>query len=246
MSIRDILVYLDTSPACAERLDLTFRLAHRFGAYLAAVCPEEAAVTLGERFSKMLRQETLQGEWHTAIGLATSFVARRAQASDLVVLGQRVPGEVTGLDAPEDVILACGRPVLMVPYTGHFERLGENVLIAWDGGREAARAVHDALPLLAMASAVSLVVVNPAEEADEELARDVSLHLARHGLDTKCQVVEDEYLAVGDALLGKVAELGADFLVMGAYGHSRLRELVFGGVTRELARNSRVPLLLAH
>jgi hypothetical protein len=109
MSISDILVYADPSPASGERLELAFRLAHRFGAYLIGVVPEDAAA-VGDRFAKMLRQEALQGEWQMAIGLAASWVTRRAQAADLVILGQRIPDYSTGLDAPEDVILACSRP----------------------------------------------------------------------------------------------------------------------------------------
>ena len=248
MSIKDILVYVDTSPACAERLDLTFRLAHRFGAYLVGVCPEEAAETVGERFAIMLRQEELPGEWHAAIGLAASYVARHAQASDLVVLGQGVPGEITGLNAPEDVILACGRPALIVPYAGHFARCGENVLIAWNGSREAARAAQDALPFLAMSKSVSVLLINPDEDADEELAEEVVLHLARHGLPAKAEVVRKEFESVdiAETILAKIAELGTDLLVMGAYSHSRLRETLLGGVTRDILRKMTVPVLMAH
>jgi nucleotide-binding universal stress UspA family protein len=248
MTISDILVSLDTSPACGERLDLTFRLAHRFGAYLIGVCPEEAAATLGPRFSTMLRQEALSGEWHAAVGLAAPYVARRAQAADLVVLGQAIPGEVTGLDAPEEVILACGRPVLMVPYAGHFERCGEHVVIAWNGSREAARAMQDALPLLTMAKSVCVLLVNPEDDAEAELAEDVAIHLARHGLPAKTEVVRKEFepVDVAETIRAKLAEAGADLLVMGAYSHSRLREALLGGVTRDILRTMSVPVLMAH
>jgi nucleotide-binding universal stress UspA family protein len=248
MAIADILVSLDTSPACGERLDLTFRLAHRFGAYLIGACPEEAATTLGARFSAMLRQEELQGEWHAAAGPAAPYIARRARAADLVILGQSIPGAATGLDRPEDVILACGRPVLVVPYAGHFARCGENVLIAWNGSREAARAAQDALPLLAMAESVSVLVINPAEEADIALAEDVVLHLARHGLRAKTEVVHREFevVDIAETILAKRAELGADLLVMGAYSHSRLRERLLGGVTHDILRKMSVPVLMAH
>jgi hypothetical protein len=107
MALTDMLVYADTSPACGERLDLSLRLARRFGAYLIAVCPEEA-IAVGERFAKMLRQEDVQGEWEMAVGLPASYVTRRAQGIDLVILGQRTPDHSTGLDAPQEVVLACG------------------------------------------------------------------------------------------------------------------------------------------
>src|SRR5882762_4839258 len=90
MSISDILVYADPSPASGERLDLAFRLAHRFGAYLIGVVPEDAAA-VGDRFARMLRQEALEGDWQMAIGLAASWVTRRAQAADLVFSGRAFP-----------------------------------------------------------------------------------------------------------------------------------------------------------
>jgi nucleotide-binding universal stress UspA family protein len=248
MSISDILVYADPSPASGERLDLAFRLARRFRAYLLGVVPEDATA-VGDRFATMLRQEALEGDWQAAIGLAASWVTRRAQAADLVVLGQRVPDHSTGLDAPEDVILACSRPVLVVPFAGRrLDRIGENVLVAWNGSREAGRAVQDALPLLAMSGAVTVLLVDPEEDADIEVAEDLVAHLGRHGLRAKTQLIRHELAtaSVADTLLAQVARLDADLLIMGAYGHSRLREMILGGVTRNILRSMNVPVLMAH
>ena len=147
MGISDILVYVDQTASSAERLDIAFRLAHRFEAYLIGVVPEDAAA-VGERLEKMLLNEAILGEWHMAIGLTEPFVTRWAHCADLVILGQRIPDHDTGLYRPEDVILSCSRPVLVVPYAGRRpDRLGENVLVAWNGSREAGRAVQEALPL---------------------------------------------------------------------------------------------------
>jgi len=245
MALTDMLVYADTSPACGERLDLSLRLARRFGAYLIAVCPEEA-IAVGERFAKMLRQEDVQGEWEMAVGLPASYVTRRAQGIDLVILGQRTPDHSTGLDAPQEVVLACGRPVLIVPYAGHIERIGETAIVAWNGSREAARAVQDALPLLSAAASVTVFWVNPEEAADIADAHNLVIHLARHGLNAKKLVVREDILAVSDTVLAQVAALDADLLVMGAYGHSRLREMILGGVTRDVLRNMNVPVLMSH
>jgi nucleotide-binding universal stress UspA family protein len=245
MALTDMLVYADTSPACGERLDLSLRLARRFGAYLIAVCPEEA-IAVGERFAKMLRQEDVQGEWEMAVGLPASYVTRRAQGIDLVILGQRTPDHSTGLDAPQEVVLACGRPVLIVPYAGHIERIGETAIVAWNGSREAARAVQDALPLLSAAASVTIFLVNPEEAADIADAHNLVIHLARHGLNAKKLVVREDILAVSDTVLAQVAALDADLLVMGAYGHSRLREMILGGVTRDVLRNMNVPVLMSH
>jgi nucleotide-binding universal stress UspA family protein len=245
MALSDMLVYADTSPASVERLDLACRLAHRFEAYLVAVCPEEA-IAVGERFAKILRQENLDGEWQLAVGPPAHYVTRRAQAADLVILGQRTPDHATGLDAPEEVVLACGRPVLIVPYAGHIERIGEVAVVAWNGSREAARAAQDALPLLTASASVTVLLVNPEEEADKEDADNLVAHLARHGLNAKKLVVQGDILAVSDTILARVTGLGADLLVMGAYGHSRLREMILGGVTQDVLRNMNVPVLMAH
>jgi nucleotide-binding universal stress UspA family protein len=245
MALADMLVYADTSPACVERLDLACRLAHRFEAYMVAVCPEEGAA-VGERFAKMLRQENLDGEWELAVGLPASHVTRRAQATDLVLLGQRDPDHATGLDTPEEVVMACGRPVLTVPYAGHRDRIGEVTVVAWNGSREAARAVQDALPLLAASASVTVLLVNPEEEADIDDADQLVAHLARHGLNASKRVVQQDILAVSDTILAQIASLGADLLVMGAYGHSRLREMILGGVTRDVLRNMNVPVLMSH
>jgi nucleotide-binding universal stress UspA family protein len=123
------------------------------------------------------------------------------------------------LDRPEDVILSCGRPVLVLPYAGRRpDRIGENVLIAWNGSRETGRAVQDALPLMSASSAVAVLLVDPDEDADVDLAEDLVAHLGRHGLLARTQVIRNELatLTVSDTLLTQVAELDADLLVMGA------------------------------
>jgi nucleotide-binding universal stress UspA family protein len=157
-----------------------------------------------------------------------------------VILGQRIPDHSTGLDRPEDVILSCSRPVLMVPYAGRRpDRIGENVLIAWNGSREAVRAVQEALPLMSASSAVTVLLVDPDEDADIDLAEDLVAHLGRHGLQARTQVIRHELatLAVSETLLTQVAELDADLVVLGAYSHSRMRELILGGVTRDILRD---------
>jgi nucleotide-binding universal stress UspA family protein len=249
MAISDILVYADPTATSAERLDIAFRLAHRFEAYVIGVVPEDAAA-VGERFEKMLLNESLLGEWHMAIGLTEPFVTRWAHCADLVILGQRIPDHDTGLYRPEDVTLSCGRSVLVVPYAGRRpDRIGENVLIAWNGSREASRAVQDALPFMSESSAVTVLVVDPDDElADDELAQDLVAHLGRHGLNARAQVIRHDLatIAVSDTILTQVAELDADLLVMGAYSHSRFREIILGGVTRNVLRDMNVPVLMAH
>ncbi len=150
---------------------------------------------------------------------------------------------------PEHVAFASGRPVLVVPYAGHFESVGGRVLIGWNATREAARAVNDAMPLLAIADAVTVLTIDPraGPDAHGELpGADISLHLARHGVKADIERTVSADIPVGDVLLSRAADLGAELLVTGAYGHSRVRELLLGGATRALLRSMTVPVLMSH
>ncbi len=147
----------------------------------------------------------------------------------------------------EDVVLSSGRPALVVPYIGAAKTIGERVMVAWDASREAARAVHDALPVLERAKSAVVLVINPHRgNHGAEPGADIALHLARHGVEVEAQHLEVNDLSVADALLSRLADNGIDLLVMGAYGHSRLRELVLGGVTRQIFQEMTVPVLMSH
>lgn len=170
--------------------------------------------------------------------------------SDLIVLSQISPDAqmpIGGRQMIEQVVLSSGRPVLVVPYIGWNKTLGERITIAWDSGRESARAVADALPLLKRAKVVTVLVINP-EKGDhgEEPGADIALHLARHGVTAEVRRARFDDVDTGNAILSQVADLSSDLLVMGAYGHSRLRELVIGGVTRTMFEEMTVPVLMSH
>jgi len=121
------------------------------------------------------------------------------------------------------------------------------VLVAWNGSREATRAVHDALPLLRRAEKVTVLSIDPDEDAEPRLpGADVSLHLARHGVTAQAATIAGTDVAVGDLLLSYAADHDIDLIVMGAYGHTRLREVVLGGATRTLLRHMTVPVLMSH
>ncbi len=122
-------------------------------------------------------------------------------------------------------------------------------MVAWDASREAARAVSDALPILERASSVAVVSVNPRSRDfghGDVPGADIALHLARHGVKVDVQRIETRDLDVGNALLSHVASESADLLVMGGYGHSRLREMVLGGATRTILGEMTVPVLMSH
>jgi len=174
-----------------------------------------------------------------------------ARHADLAILGQPEPEgwQPGGSGLVGDVVLAAGRPVLVIPYIGPQATLGERVIVAWDGGREATRAANDALPLLKRAKSVSVVAVNPWKRPEQHgsiAGADISLHLARHGVQVTVQSLEVRDISVADALLSRVADEGADLLVMGAYGHSRVSEVLLGGVTRDILKTMTVPVLMSH
>jgi nucleotide-binding universal stress UspA family protein len=178
-------------------------------------------------------------------------VLEHARASDLIVAGQSDPDwELSGIfDNPERLVMESGRPVLVVPYAGSFGEIGKRITIAWSGTREGARAVFDALPLLKQAEAVTLLcVVARAADAEpgEILGTEIAATLARHDVKITVQKSIAEEIAVADDILARVADAGSDLLIMGAYGYSRLREMVFGGVTHHIFRHMTVPTLMAH
>lgn len=184
---------------------------------------------------------------YTAVAEA---LATNGRYADVVILGQADPddGEMPRY-LPEEVTMGSGRPTLVVPYIGPAASLGERVTIAWDASREAARAVNDALPLLERAKAVGVVSVNPRDKPfghGEQPGADIALHLARHGIKVEVQRIESHDVDVPNTVLSHIADQSSDLLVMGAYGHSRLRELVLGGVTRTILRDMTVPVFMAH
>lgn len=197
------------------------------------------------------RMDGLGIEWRQAEGVTAEQAALHARYADIVVVGQHDPDGSTpqATAVVEHVLFSAGRPVLVVPYAGDHATTGARVLLGWKPSREAARAVNDALGLLSKAETVTVFSVNPRPGIDahgEQPGADIALHLARHGI----KVEVDHTIApdVGDAdiLLNQAAEMAADLIVVGAYGHSRLREMVLGGVTRTLLKQMTVPVLMSH
>ncbi len=182
---------------------------------------------------------------------AAGGVTLHARYADIAVIGQFdpaavVPGVMSNF--VETVVLNSGRPVLVVPHAGQHTGKFIRVVIAWDGGLAASRAIAGALPLLKQAGTTEVVVLNTGESVDthgEQPGADLALYLARHGI--KVNVVERRSTGdAGEALLSAAADLGADLIVMGAYGHTRFREVVLGGVTRTVLHSMTVPVLMAH
>ncbi len=203
-----------------------------------------------ERFREAVRPHAIEGDWHLfGSGEGDDLVAL-LRTVDLAVFGQTSPDHrvLTGF-RPEQVVVAAGRPMLVVPYAGEFGAIGRRVLVAWDGTREAARALHDALPLIAKAEAVTIVTVRAQEagfERDGPSLTRVVRHLQRHGLPARGEEAPQGDLSVSDVLLSRASDHDVDLIVAGAYHHSQLREALLGGVSRDLLDHITVPLLMSH
>jgi nucleotide-binding universal stress UspA family protein len=274
MALRDLLVYLGNDPARDTRVKVAMDLAAVHDAHLTGLhvlAPPEVPIRGGAEIARViqdlqrrLREEAertqalfrdhaaragIRFEWRAVEGRVRETAILHARYSDLTIVAQGLdldpePEEVASL--PEELVLAVGRPVLVVPRYGSFTTVGQRILVAWNGSREATRAVNDALPLLARARTVTVLSIDPEGEAARVPGADIALHLARHGVNVEATRTTAADLNVGDLLLSYAFDHGVDLIVMGAYGHSRLRELVLGGATRHLLRHMTVPVLLAH
>ncbi|WP_338848898.1 universal stress protein [Massilia sp. W12] len=202
-------------------------------------------------------------ETHIVDDEAGAGLCLHARYADLVIIGQTDLDEVSPSvlpDFPQQVVLHAQRPVLVLPYVGEFDTaqhpIGKRILLAWNGGKEAVRAVTYALPILQQAELVQIAVFDPDEKPGihgDEPGADIALYLARHGVKAEASVhytdedrVEKRKLDVGNALLSLANDFGSDMLVMGAYGHSRWRETFLGGVTKTILESMTIPVLMAH
>lgn len=274
--IKDILAFVDDDLVSENRFALPAGLARRHGARLSAVHvladavalgPIEAgpaageiirlqleqaeadAAVLGRRFRSLCKAFDLVGDWHTAYELHDAL--RLAGQHDLVVVGQSTAPHfaLRGTIRPEDITLAAGRPTLFVPVKGRFDKLGDRVVIAWKPTKEATRAVHDALPLLNPNATITILEVcdeEPAKASKHSGSDLLRQHLVRHGFTTTVETIRSAELSTCDTILARATAVKADLLVMGSYGHSRLRELLLGGVTRSMLQEMDIPVLMSH
>lgn len=274
MPLKDILVHVDETRNSKGTIEAACQLADRHDAHLAGLAidrpaeiPGFAAIEIppsAVEIIKRQRQEAMQkarkvfedavrsagltdrSGWATAEGRPLETLALRSRYADLTVVSQSAPEEEGGAeDFVDDLIMTSGRPILVVPYIGAPSEIGRKITIAWNGSREAARAVSDAMPLLEAADEIEVFAVEPHGLGDVPGA-DIAQHLARHGLKTNAAKTSGLEIDVGDALLNQISDSGTNLLIMGAYGHSRMRELVLGGATRYILEHMTVPVLLSH
>jgi nucleotide-binding universal stress UspA family protein len=199
-----------------------------------------------------LAAQGLSGECRVVEGEAADLAAVHGRYADLLIISQadmNAPNAAAAMDDIQSVIFAAGRPLLLVPYAGKVKTLGKNAFVAWNASREATRAVTDALPLLQRADKVTVMIVRPRSDTrghGEIPGADIAGYLARHGVKVDVMSEEGEGIDVGELMLSRVADLGSDLIVMGAYTHSRLRQWILGGATRTMLESMTVPVLLSH
>lgn len=274
MAITTVLVHLDTGEATRARLETAIALVRDHGARLIGLhirpvvdirsvaqayvgtnfiaeqerVASETAARIEAEFLDRAERAGVTAEWRCEKGDVYDLVARHARYVDVAIVGQTPPNDPEGLfflQIPEQVALTAGRPVIVVPYIGGYPEIGKRVVVAWNGSREATRAVHDALPILEKAQRVVVLSIDPGERRHIPGA-DIAALLARHGVRAEASETSSGEIRVGDVLLSRAADLSADLIVMGAYGHSRAREWVTGGVTRHLLAHMTVPVLMSH
>jgi nucleotide-binding universal stress UspA family protein len=276
--IRDILVSLDLDAKSDPGAEFALSAAQTFSAHLTGCAfglepdinisfypaipadfsetaraeARKAAEAAARRFAERARLLSVPAETRTEVttvdGAAVTF-GRLARLFDLAIVTQPDPDRTDTRGALlESALFDSGRPLLVVPYVQKAPLKLDRVLVAWDGGRAATRAVAEAGPFLERAKRVEVVVVESGKVDPADLpGADLAKHLARHGLKVELRrIVQSAGQDVAATLQNEVFENGFDFLVMGGYGHSRLREFILGGTTRSIVESMTAPVLMAH
>ena len=272
MTFGTIMVNVDFDEDSQDRIYIAADIASRFGSFLIGVAgwslrrhedPRLSGINYGTESSQKKILERLEQlkttfqniaganprgtEWRSSTGFPNEFISAQARAADLLVIGQALlSGDEFHTYDPGTVILAVGRPVLVIPRgMRHFQ--ASNVLIAWKDTREARRAVRDALPFLKQAQSVHIAMANPAgsQSADAQIA-DLVAYLKHHDISVSGQIASVADENEGNILGGLARKHDSNLIVAGAYGRTRLSEWIFGGVTRHLLLTSRVPCLFSN
>jgi nucleotide-binding universal stress UspA family protein len=268
---RDLLVHVDGSPAGRRRVQFAVGLAKRMSARLSGlhVTPSvevpprykpsrvdqaateiSAKLALDARAAAMIfREEAADACWFEAAGDMVQGISDKARYADVVILGQyewQGAPERHPLPIAHPVVLRCGRPVLVVPADVQPSAFA-SIAVAWDGSREAVRAVHDALPLLRMSRSVEIVtMIAPSAEGKDADAKSLSAHLANHGIEVGTNVLQLKTPAEHESLRKHLEQGHYDLLVMGGYSHAMWLEFIFGGATHSILMSSRIPILVSH
>ncbi len=279
MEIKNLLLHLDHSKGCRNRLEIAFGLARDFEAKILGlfVVPDyvvpsyveaqisvdlitdvtEKAIARAEEtlvdYRKLAEKAGVEMDAQVVEGQVIPILREHTKYTDLLLLGQDQPDDPDNASyGLADALLfegACA--CVVVPHSGKLAVPGKRILVTWNASRESARALHEAMPFLHRAEEVVVLSSEP-DGADSEIARghphaqELANFLESHGIESTSSGIADVDMSTSDAILGQAADMKADLIVMGAYGHTRLREIILGGVTRDLLKRTPVPLLLAH
>jgi nucleotide-binding universal stress UspA family protein len=264
--LRNLLVHVDGSPSSMMRTDLALSLASAHGARLTGLyvgeipssdkAGEEGHATwiaqTAARAEQLFRERTDGAipptQWKCANGRTPEIIAQMARRSDLVVIGQDVEQTAEpAIGSIARVVFDSGRPVLVVPARGEFPVIGHHVLVAWSGSRESARALNDALPILHSADRTVVLLVNPPDgTTDEDSAADVSEQISAHGINAVILRAFANRVDIGEAILRRAREAGADLVVMGARGALSAAEPTLGQTTRHVLSGMTLPVLISY
>lgn len=205
---------------------------------------ELEADKLQEKYETKLKNSGVRYDWCQEKGNLLTYLYTYARASDIAIVSQKGDSYDDILDYVNDFIIGSGLPVLTIPRAGSNVAAAKNILVAWDGSRESAKATNDALPFLIAADKVTVLTISDDRKEDLPEA-DICVHLSRHGVNVEALTLRNQASTV-NAILETADKVNADMIVAGAWGHKRLQELVFGGVTKSLISNQKRPVLFAH
>lgn len=269
MGIRDILVHLDSSVASIVRLDLAIAYARKHGARLRGLYlithlfyepRTDGEKTDSEKAEQLFSAKTseagIPAEWFfqdcSVMGSnICNIITMHAYYTDLVILGQaNLSAPVVNIptDLAERVVLSCGRPVLIVPYSGVFHSAGERIMVAWKAGRESIRSVNDSLPHMQKAQFVDIVAGSDSKTSDttDNTLVAISNFLQHHGIISSHESINADSFPIGDMLLNNICEKKIDMLVMGAFAPNRRGKLEMSPVARHVLKHLTTPVLMSH
>jgi len=259
MAYKDILIYLEPTPGAEDRLRLATTLAQTHLARLTGVdasskdaflgVAADRAIGLGDNFAEAVRSAGIVGHLFGPEDEKETHSADHSHCVDLVI-APRPEGEAKGLVrsfVPDQVLTNSGAPVLILPQMWKFGPLGANIVIAWNGSREATRAVHDSMPLLEKARKVTIFSFSSSRSDLRASAELLAEHLDRHDVKAGISDWSDSGdISAIEALFADLDTQDADLIVAGAFGHSRAFESLFGGVSADLLRQPSLPVLMSH
>jgi len=243
------LIGLHVFPAYRLRPPIPIPLGREVLGAIATQIREETA-RIKEQFDQATSPQPFVAEWRTITSERrdpAEIVMEHGRAADLIIASQADPSwDLSSiLDFPERLAVESGRPVLVVPTSGLFEQIPKSITVAWNGRREAARAVADAMPLLKRADRVHVLTVADGTREGSLPDTELAASLARHGVKVSVNALHASDATAGEEIARRAAEQ-SELLVMGAYGHSRLREFVLGGVTRHMLKSMTIPVMFSH